>query len=520
MKILGYYLIDFKWLKKIMHPLELGDALYKSDYSGYDALANTPMQHLIFEHLASQSAHLKVTDAYPRNFKETIDFNEYYSNASLPSFKDLTSPLDLKSKKSDQDDLDAILVHNSPNTMYTLQRTSELNNLIRFLNLKNRVLNSHDILALCAQDKVLFSVFLKMHTSSAGPQTQIIDLDFYQINDLNIEPESYYIFKATNQHKAEGSFIVMGKEIPSALLALKNRDSESFSPVHDCSERFKKQLAYWRSSECNRFVVLQKYVSSDPLHVNDNHYDPTGRAVFAVMGDDKDTQIVLLDGYWKLPRQPVSEHLSISSSISHISSRFSNRNSQKTNSVLFTDKEKELIQKQLHDSFLNIMIRSSPTQLITTLASKEYVHERDYFLKHSDHLSFEIDHSFIEELNSRVFIEITNREHCINFMLDYCENFSFQAHLEYINLLAIDWLHEHLNHFNQDQINRLKILVTDFCKTSAEPINAPQIREHLQKQFVFNEQNQSIEQPRFSPGFFGSQHSQNQSSPCPSTFKP
>ncbi len=112
-------------------------------------------------------------------------------------------------------------------------------------------------------------------------------------------PSEKYVIKPINSSMGRGIAIVEKDFLKDALFCVASKKSEL--PVLKDSA-----LDYWQLDKNDSFLV-EEFVASMPVYVNDKWYDPTMRVAFIVTTESGATRVTFLDAYWKLPAKAISE---------------------------------------------------------------------------------------------------------------------------------------------------------------------------------------------------------------------
>ncbi|QQR49293.1 hypothetical protein IPF37_00400 [bacterium] len=133
----------------------------------------------------------------------------------------------------------------------------------------------------------------------AYPKKYHPDLAKNIINDFNC---STLVIKPLNAFKGSGIIITHASNLDDHLrniLPMEKRSKKirSTTSVSDAEK-------YWLKDKNQNFIV-EEYEASQPIEVESNLYDPTMRMVFTLHYDEGKIHLTFLDGYWKLPTQPL-----------------------------------------------------------------------------------------------------------------------------------------------------------------------------------------------------------------------
>ncbi len=121
-----------------------------------------------------------------------------------------------------------------------------------------------------------------------------------QINDIfRFMPAARYVIKPIASSMGRGIVIVENDLLQEALTCVVGKKKEL--PILQDSE-----IDYWQADKEETFLV-EEFVESLPVHVNNKWYDPTMRVAFIVIVEDNLPLVTFLDAYWKLPAKAISE---------------------------------------------------------------------------------------------------------------------------------------------------------------------------------------------------------------------
>jgi hypothetical protein len=106
----------------------------------------------------------------------------------------------------------------------------------------------------------------------------------------------YYVIKPANGTMGKGVFIVAKDDLKYILkhtLKLYDKKKEQNQNV---DARFKSWV-----DDKSRLCLIQEFVGSKIIQVNEKFYEPTMRLIFILCYDDHSPKIEILGGYWKIP---------------------------------------------------------------------------------------------------------------------------------------------------------------------------------------------------------------------------
>lgn len=103
----------------------------------------------------------------------------------------------------------------------------------------------------------------------------------------------YCVIKPINASMGRGIVIVERENLLKAVKGVFQQDTEIESEDES-------SYAYWKKDK-NEIFLIEEYVPSKQVCVDDKWYDPTMRVAFIVVVDNGKMQINFLDAYWKLP---------------------------------------------------------------------------------------------------------------------------------------------------------------------------------------------------------------------------
>lgn len=105
------------------------------------------------------------------------------------------------------------------------------------------------------------------------------------------------VIKPRRAAKGYGVIIVNAKELDSTLKFILNKSDE----LRDHKD---KSYSYWYL-ENNPDFIVEEFISSDPVSLAGNLYDPTYRFVAILHYSHEHPQVTLIDGYGKLPQNHI-----------------------------------------------------------------------------------------------------------------------------------------------------------------------------------------------------------------------
>jgi hypothetical protein len=112
-------------------------------------------------------------------------------------------------------------------------------------------------------------------------------------------PSQFYVIKPLNAAKGYGVLIVDKKELDLVLyLILQDK-------THLKEKRGDVSFTHWMNDKNDSFLI-EEFVASKTLTIDDKPYDPTLRIVFVLYNDAGKEHVVFLDGYWKLPEKALT----------------------------------------------------------------------------------------------------------------------------------------------------------------------------------------------------------------------
>lgn len=113
----------------------------------------------------------------------------------------------------------------------------------------------------------------------------------------------FFIIKPINSLQSRGVIMVPFHELDQTLRLILN-DSESLKKVNH------RSLRYWAGDKNTSFIVEQ-YVPSKTIQVNQKSYDPTMRLVFCLWYDQGVITTHVLGGFWKIPVKSLHDDCSL-----------------------------------------------------------------------------------------------------------------------------------------------------------------------------------------------------------------
>lgn len=137
--------------------------------------------------------------------------------------------------------------------------------------------------------KPRFNLYEKKYTPQLA-QTIIRDLG------CNI-----FVIKPINSSMGNGVIMVEKKHLDEALKTI-------LVPSKVCNNtKYDHEYGYWPRDRNTTFIV-EEFVLSKPLVIENNVYDPTMRVIFALLNKDGQISIHYFGAYWKLPTMALNEH--------------------------------------------------------------------------------------------------------------------------------------------------------------------------------------------------------------------
>ena len=112
----------------------------------------------------------------------------------------------------------------------------------------------------------------------------------------------FLVIKPTNASLGRGIVIIEPQQLDAILrIVLKQKSSY---------KQDTQSLSYWESDH-EKFFIVEEFVPSKTIYVDNKPYDPTMRVAFVLFNHNGVMQINFLDAYWKLPAQALNERGSI-----------------------------------------------------------------------------------------------------------------------------------------------------------------------------------------------------------------
>lgn len=113
-----------------------------------------------------------------------------------------------------------------------------------------------------------------------------------------------FVVKPINSSRGRGIMMVSKEELDETFKLILG-DPEVLA-TSDLIEEFK----YWVTYASPNFLVEQ-YEPSKPVFIEGKPYDATMRLVFTIDYRDNNVNVIVFDGYWKLPAQPLTANCSL-----------------------------------------------------------------------------------------------------------------------------------------------------------------------------------------------------------------
>ncbi len=157
---------------------------------------------------------------------------------------------------------------------------------------------------------------------------------------LDRMPSEKYAIKPMDQSCGLGVLVVESDQLHLVLQKLASKysvDPLISSPCDGAKldSDIQNRLSQWLDDP--PAFMVESYVESNPIRVDGEEYDATGRIVFSIINGET----IVHGGYWKLPAKPIGEGSVSERSISAIHARGGN------NSVLFSNDHLDLVSAEI-----------------------------------------------------------------------------------------------------------------------------------------------------------------------------
>jgi len=131
----------------------------------------------------------------------------------------------------------------------------------------------------------------------AYPKKYASDLAETICSDLQ---SKIYVIKPINAAKGDGVIMVEKKDLEKTLKLIVLKDPLPLALSQDSS------YTYWKNDR-NPLFLVEEFVGSKPLVVEEKVYDPTMRVIFVLYNDNGLAQVQFLGAYWKLPAKSLDQ---------------------------------------------------------------------------------------------------------------------------------------------------------------------------------------------------------------------
>ena len=293
---------DFKWKEGKLSVLEIADGINNSEFRGYNALYGAgPNDERMFKKIADTLAsHFQFLYAIHHTTKGT-PYEIPVAQLHSPNLKVFDTYFDFIDyiRREKPDTADSVLIVGESLGVKPLdfapRSLSEVKLFLHKQGIRIPVVNSAEMCKL-ADDKVIFA----MACPGGVPHSCLVSQEnFSEKIDLFLSRSTspYVVLKPPNEQKGRGVKIIRRED----LLAIQSQWQSNTLALAQIP------LLYTMLQQYGHFL-LQDYVASDALAVDNASYDPTGRAVFILYKTVTGCYTMEgVDMYWKLPELSLAE---------------------------------------------------------------------------------------------------------------------------------------------------------------------------------------------------------------------
>lgn len=295
---INFFTADLKFDGQVIKFCEIGNGLYGVPLPSYSIINGT--QELLY------TPYWDLFWLYLTQFKLPIWYIGTCNTAGLKFLQELggkvfTSPKEFFKQITRH--------HHKKNQALTIQDVSEYEGIIvysgkRKLPFINRLQKKYPHVLWVNNLPVLFErrkdsihdFFNDSKISSLKPKWHVYQkvytpqLSQQIIHDI---PAPYYVIKPLVGQRAQGIFMIPQEALDATLKnILQNPKNVAHSP--------EPYFAYWASDKNTQFVV-EEYVPSKTIYIDNKPYDPTLRATIFAYCDGKKISVTLVSAFWKIP---------------------------------------------------------------------------------------------------------------------------------------------------------------------------------------------------------------------------
>ena len=292
---------------------ECGPGICGVGYEGYEPANGATMHEQIFMHLLERFDKLLIVN-YGSNLLLRL-CSETFERNNRARFERFNSLDDIKIYVQQHPDLNAAILVDRINALPQYRHMTEPRVATRCqaLALSLPIISSSDMYRILG-DKAFFADIFGHHLPDAIPKSWILDRTSVEsrLQELLSTPIDWFIVKAPQGNRAEGSSIFHRTDLPFLCMALQNKSIEELK-THGASEHQLiaiDELIQMLNSPCDNDIFLIQEVIIPTLR-EDNRAQThacTGRFVFSCERNEEGVKTTLIDAMWKYALLPFSGH--------------------------------------------------------------------------------------------------------------------------------------------------------------------------------------------------------------------
>jgi hypothetical protein len=185
-------------------------------------------------------------------------------------------------------------------------------------------------------------------------------------------PSECYVIKPIDSCSGRGVIFVEQQHLAHALYLILN-------PIQITSS--KKDYLFWKKYRKN-FLLVESFEPSQPIMINEKHYDATMRVVFGMAYDGNNITINFFDAYWKLPERALEDEGSLAEKHkSHV--RLDMKCAVKVDPQTYKEVT-DILQKILPTIYFKMIAASNTPHLLENLSRKIHGPSTDIYAYQED----------------------------------------------------------------------------------------------------------------------------------------
>lgn len=118
----------------------------------------------------------------------------------------------------------------------------------------------------------------------------------------------WFVIKPINSGRGNGIIMTHASELDDNLrkILIENKCSEPVDDMFSFKPDNPMSFEYWQHDRNSRFLV-EEYVESKPIFVDEKPYDATMRVIFVLRYEDETIKVDFVDAYWKKPIKALTD---------------------------------------------------------------------------------------------------------------------------------------------------------------------------------------------------------------------